>query len=153
MLVGASVAVFARVALFTRAWIEIKIYDYGDNGDGSPSSRGRGLKSRCSSPRSRGSKVALFTRAWIEIDKKVNCAFSAFVALFTRAWIEITEIAFSYFNDRSPSSRGRGSKSARRYTPLKIKRVALFTRAWIEMFKAIPAQSTISSPSLHEGVD
>ena len=57
-----------KVALFTRAWIEIKH----------------------NSLKGRKEKVALFTRAWIEISKKeCNIAIGA-VALFTRAWIEIS---------------------------------------------------------------
>ncbi len=77
----------------------------------SPSSRGRGLKSRGTKPlaegllspssRGRGLKygvyndicmhayVALFTRAWIEISLFENKASWNNVALFTRAWIEI----------------------------------------------------------------
>ena len=59
--------VLTQVALFTRAWIEIKsaiyvaIIDY----------------------------VALFTRAWIEMAKLSRIYLSTSVALFTRAWIEI----------------------------------------------------------------
>ena len=78
------------VALFTRAWIEIKILSHEAFKTWSPSLRGRGLKSTSdtvpvwatASPslRGRGLKyplscvhvwlclVALFTRAWIEID-------------------------------------------------------------------------------------
>ena len=68
MLVGASVAVFARVALFTRAWIEIRRgYQKSDSGYGSPSSRGRGLKYLKKLHRHNLDTVALFTRAWIEI--------------------------------------------------------------------------------------
>ena len=56
-----------RVALFTRAWIEIispfSVLMY--------------------------SQVALFTRAWIEIKSAIYVAIKHFVALFTRAWIEI----------------------------------------------------------------
>ena len=56
-----------KVALFTRAWIEIiaalnALLKYS---------------------------VALFTRAWIEIDCVLCCYVLAEVALFTRAWIEI----------------------------------------------------------------
>ena len=56
-----------RVALFTRAWIEIS----------------------SSSVVSTSDLVALFTRAWIEMQiSNCMCAVGA-VALFTRAWIEI----------------------------------------------------------------
>ena len=60
-------AVFARVALFTRAWIEINcwimeiVIKY----------------------------VALFTRAWIEMKLFRFLKKRTEVALFTRAWIEI----------------------------------------------------------------
>ena len=55
------------VALFTRAWIEIKSFQ----------------------PILGVAMVALFTRAWIEILSFVTMYNLAFVALFTRAWIEI----------------------------------------------------------------
>ena len=56
------------VALFTRAWIEIKIFSH------------EAFKT-C---------VALFTRAWIEIPfEPLPQSQQAKVALFTRAWIEI----------------------------------------------------------------
>ena len=62
---------FQRVALFTRAWIEI--LDFGFE--------------------SMLEDVALFTRAWIEIMRyHYTCTYSL-VALFTRAWIEITILA------------------------------------------------------------
>ena len=57
-----------RVALFTRAWIEIK----GNGGKNS------------------GHQVALFTRAWIEILFYEKLGIRYDVALFTRAWIEIS---------------------------------------------------------------
>ena len=81
----------AYVALFTRAWIEI---------------------SRTTIPDCRFS-VALFTRAWIEIHNfhKTITQFSQ-VALFTRAWIEI------HLQPRLTA----------------VSCVALFTRAWIEIF-------------------
>ena len=57
-----------KVALFTRAWIEINIKRARINkGYTSPSSRGRGLK-LISAQKDRASvTVALFTRAWIEM--------------------------------------------------------------------------------------
>ena len=57
-----------KVALFTRAWIEIARY-----------------WSNAAS-----AAVALFTRAWIEIIEVFWCFVPKSVALFTRAWIEIT---------------------------------------------------------------
>ena len=57
----------AKVALFTRAWIEIY--------------------STCISPIV--IDVALFTRAWIEIFAPFDIPAHLIVALFTRAWIEI----------------------------------------------------------------
>ena len=59
-----------NVALFTRAWIEIK----------------KLLENK------KKYDVALFTRAWIEIDSVLYCHVLAEVALFTRAWIEIALI-------------------------------------------------------------
>ena len=56
-----------RVALFTRAWIEIDMGAWYDI----------------------VLKVALFTRAWIEIEMAALDAVPCIVALFTRAWIEI----------------------------------------------------------------
>ena len=56
-----------KVALFTRAWIEIVIILYNNS---------------CT-------MVALFTRAWIEIILPDEPYPDHFVALFTRAWIEI----------------------------------------------------------------
>ena len=55
------------VALFTRAWIEIKSAIYV----------------------AITRRVALFTRAWIEIPIFATENGKSFVALFTRAWIEI----------------------------------------------------------------
>ena len=57
-----------QVALFTRAWIEIKS-PFGGLG-------------YCF--------VALFTRAWIEMTLSLSGFKYPSVALFTRAWIEIT---------------------------------------------------------------
>jgi len=62
-----SCARFWRVALFTGAWIEIKV----------------GVKS------TRESTVALFTGAWIEIHLLTQVKSTNKVALFTGAWIEI----------------------------------------------------------------
>ena len=56
-----------KVALFTRAWIEIAF-----------SARAIALRS-----------VALFTRAWIEIINLLFIIKILSVALFTRAWIEM----------------------------------------------------------------
>ena len=55
------------VALFTRAWIEIASQNYRDHVP----------------------LVALFTRAWIEIGEFLVAMTAPCVALFTRAWIEI----------------------------------------------------------------
>ena len=76
------------VALFTRAWIEIKrnIGVYHDK------------------------NVALFTRAWIEIFNQILDSEYHQVALFTRAWIEIPRSRGKTTNLMSPSSRGRGLK-------------------------------------------
>ena len=60
------------VALFTRAWIEI-----------------RGLRTWLYICR-----VALFTRAWIEIDDMTFLKKDYNVALFTRAWIEMLCVKF-----------------------------------------------------------
>ena len=58
-----------RVALFTRAWIEITL----------------------TYPATFAAVVALFTRAWIEIFCDCKADDFCNVALFTRAWIEISE--------------------------------------------------------------
>ena len=62
--------VLAKVALFTRAWIEIQ-----------PE-----MEALDAVP------VALFTRAWIEINPRFAVYLLVYVALFTRAWIEIFHI-------------------------------------------------------------
>ena len=122
-----------KVALFTRAWIEMYVSPspLSDQVQ-SPSSRGRGLKcfsSRCVSvlnvsPSSRGrglkfkrwhfshtlEAVALFTRAWIEMYKVYQNLRNTAVALFTRAWIEIAPYSATIAAPLSPSSRGRGLK-------------------------------------------
>ena len=100
------------VALFARAWIEIREctrllsvsypspssrgrglkYTGKDSGKidlGSPSSRGRGLK-YLKSRRYKLQQVALFARAWIEIHIWVAKFGGSKVALFARAWIEIS---------------------------------------------------------------
>ncbi len=78
-----------HVALFTRAWIEIRHFK------------------RCCLH----SRVALFTRAWIEIKNEINNYIYCFVALFTRAWIEIRQVQKQDETGlMSPSSRGRGLK-------------------------------------------
>ena len=68
------------VALFTRAWIEIKYFLYLPY---------IGF-------------VALFTRAWIEIIAEEKESVKAGVALFTRAWIEM--MSYGCFQS-SPSCR------------------------------------------------
>ena len=100
-----------RVALFTRAWIEM------GNSFGAVSTQ----------------LVALFTRAWIEILQDTNPAALKCVALFTRAWIEIPYWGIYITAYWSPSSRGRGLKSMTEYEEEDVKLVALFTRAWIEI--------------------
>ena len=100
---------FTAVALFTRAWIEILIELFLTEFIRSPSSRGRGLKF---------------------LNEAVKHTFHS-VALFTRAWIEITGATFEY----------------------RIKGVALFTRAWIEIFLILLSHNLTSCRPLHEGVD
>ena len=56
----------------------------------SPSSRGRGLKSKLEKKIAERKRVALFTRAWIEIVGVKRIPLKNKVALFTRAWIEIS---------------------------------------------------------------
>ena len=77
------------VALFTRAWIEIIDLQRNYRYNGSPSSRGRGLKCFALNFADTIRYVALFTRAWIEIDNFKSWIPDSVVALFTRAWIEI----------------------------------------------------------------
>ena len=79
-----------RVALFTRAWIEIPLnLAINTAGTASPSSRGRGLKCNCQFAVIVIIHVALFTRAWIEIKTYKKHYLRWGVALFTRAWIEM----------------------------------------------------------------
>ena len=98
------------VALFTRAWIEIRYFERmtGVNGvalftrawieiDYKPSGKPE-------------NPVALFTRAWIEIIFANGNDLCMFVALFTRAWIEIYWGIYITAYCRSPSLRGRGLK-------------------------------------------
>ena len=125
-----------KVALFTRAWIEITHNSGQDTVKASPSSRGRGLK--CKSPQGRSSlqTVALFTRAWIEIIASSALSVAACVALFTRAWIEIDQACtISGVSPTSPSSRGRGLKFFSFPSQVQFLLVALFTRAWIEIYR------------------
>ena len=69
-----------QVALFTRAWIEI----------------------RAAQKNFHGACVALFTRAWIEILTAIFVLKTLLVALFTRAWIEII-----FFDEIQPENNGR----------------------------------------------
>ena len=85
-------ALLSRVALFTRAWIEIKSVQGLFYQNQSPSSRGRGLKFNHFLREVIFSEVALFTRAWIEIGFSCVPNRRASVALFTRAWIEIENL-------------------------------------------------------------
>ena len=108
--VGETVAE-TLVALFTRAWIEIK------------------ERVTCI----RGIAVALFTRAWIEIYGTHLHFDVQVVALFTRAWIEIRYLRRRRKVPPSPSSRGRGLKFFVIAKLMIFAIVALFTRAWIEI--------------------
>ena len=76
------------------------------------------------------------------------------VALFTRAWIEIY-LAYVFSEDEieSPSSRGRGLKSALLAATARRSAVALFTRAWIEIARADFLPDNLVRRPLHEGVD
>ena len=89
--------------------------------DTSPSSRGRGLKSKLCGKLCDVINVALFTRAWIEINKKWILVRRICVALFTRAWIEILTENQTLPDPESPSSRGRGLKSMTEYGEEDIK--------------------------------
>ena len=142
-----SLSIISRVALFTRAWIEISPFMKNAPRKPSPSSRGRGLK-YCTAYRTwlffcvalftrawieivlvRQSKitgtVALFTRAWIEMGTKSHISLTICVALFTRAWIEIN----------------------RSVCQCRWQFVALFTRAWIEMSTSTTLKNPVVSPS------
>ena len=100
------------VALFARAWIEIRNYHT--------------VFTKV--------RVALFARAWIEIVALHNLPAICSVALFARAWIEIGAcLAGEYNVCKSPSLRGRGLKYHVRIHCQRFKSVALFARAWIEM--------------------
>ena len=127
-----SISDGARVALFTRAWIEILHH----------------------SLHSSSVPVALFTRAWIEMALLDMPRKLSVVALFTRAWIEIKSFVKADINsDVSPSLRGRGLKSSSLQDFYDVVNVALFTRAWIEIrYKDIVNESIQGRP-LYEGVD
>ena len=164
-----------RVALFTRAWIEIPAH----------LSRAGGcvvalftrawieMQRLCFACRPR--HVALFTRAWIEIASGQDIQISRLVALFTRAWIEIRCGKFWKCLLQSPSSRGRGLKLTLQWIYLSLTqspssrgrglkfcalsdqqiftKVALFTRAWIEIKIFFIASYMRARRPLHEGVD
>ena len=165
------------VALFTRAWIEIRwdSFRYGrlysrpfhEGVDWNHMEHRRLLWQK---------QVALFTRAWIEINLGFEMSFLLPVALFTRAWIEILQIKpvmptakrrpfhegvdWNMTNTktpiptaRSPFSRGRGLKFKVRAAWTISAQVALFTRAWIEIHLYRPWRTSASSRPFHEGVD
>ena len=86
------------VALFMRAWIEISIKIIVLSAQTkSPSSRGRGLKLPCLQLQKFLSEVALFTRAWIEIFAERRNLACALVALFKRAWIEMLRLLYHFW--------------------------------------------------------
>ena len=88
------------VALFARAWIEIKDVTQAEIEEESPSSRGRGLKCnieifitfkiRSPSSRGRGLKYTYYQKQYS----------GYLVALFARAWIEMKKQETKNFNRR-----------------------------------------------------
>mgnify|MGYP005938576993 CR=1 len=76
------------VALFTRAWIEIKEYNAALNTD----------------------SVALFTRAWIEIALITMGALNMGSPSSRGRGLKYDEVVIDCRKDTSPSSRGRGLK-------------------------------------------
>ena len=114
-----------KVALFTRAWIEIKLF-------------GLSFADAC---------VALFTRAWIEMYHIVDENTIREVALFTRAWIEILnrDIVIKHF---AVALFTRAWIEMTLTLALRMKqKVALFTRAWIEIIWKEKKDNPNESPS------
>ena len=123
----------SKVALFTRAWIEILLYcAFSGLSMWSPFSRGRGLKLCLLCNSCLFCAVALFTRAWIEIKR-----------IYLPLWLRIT----------SPFSRGRGLKYDKHENADTDSKVALFTRAWIEIQSARSVNHICPGRPFHEGVD
>ena len=116
-----------KVALFTRAWIEIKKTDR----------------------RSVTITVALFARAWIEINKDSFISDGDIVALFARAWIEINPLSRLSERKRGrPLCEGVDWNNGAGLHPEKSWG-RLFARAWIEMPPYfLSATIGIKSPSL-----
>ena len=142
-----------QVALFTRAWIEIKIYFVvGNVVDVALFTR---AWIEIDNQKRQGSdfRVALFTRAWIEITTGFIKTFPKKVALFTRAWIEILSSPSEVARKMSPSSRGRGLKCQLCDKNIQWPHVALFTRAWIEIRRSRKIDGWNVCRPLHEGVD
>ena len=97
----------------------------------SPSSRGRGLKSRLLSKRRKVGKSPSSRGRGLKSNLIYLHQLIMIVALFTRAWIEIVFWLFV----------------------LELSPVALFTRAWIEIDVSSNIVSSDFSRPLHEGVD
>ena len=120
-----------RVALFTRAWIEIFWHERPAYWFGVALFTRAWIEITLPAKNPVLSSVALFTRAWIEITAEKNKLDKTGVALFTRAWIEITH----------------NRKCVCLYC------VALFTRAWIEILVSATVLTAAQSRPLYEGVD
>ena len=126
------------VALFRRAWIEIPYLPQIKM-----STACRSLQEsvnwnrlcRCNSGRI--FEVALFRRAWIEIYKLPLPLLQLYVALFRRAWIEIVASVASSISFSSRSLQESVNWNLFTHTLPKFPLVALFRRAWIEINSVI----------------
>ena len=124
-------SVKAQVALFTRAWIEIILYNIKYlKYNGRPLHEGVDWNANANFlARDLGSRPL---HEGVDWNKWENFQiFYPTVALFTRAWIEIFLLNFMLSQDN----------------------VALFTRAWIEMLIAVSQPYKGERRPLHEGVD
>ena len=123
-----------RVALFTRAWIEIIVLLYVVVSVKSPSSRGRGLKYITIIQLSHryGSRPLHEGVDW----NSARCYIFVVICKSPSSRGRGLKYNLGFemsFLLPSPSSRGRGLKSSTADTTVPSAMVALFTRAWIEI--------------------
>ncbi len=101
--------------------------------DGSPLSRGRGLKHQTTAANTRSCRVAPLAGAWIETRNSPRRARIAAVAPLAGAWIETNSIVTAALGEcASPLSRGRGLKQRAWLAGVEADPVAPLAGAWIE---------------------
>ena len=166
----------ARVSLFTREWIEIRVLvRINIPCDRSPSLRGSGLKlsanqhlsNQVLSPSLRGSGLKFFC-LWFacKIAKSPSLRGSGLKLHFTRilrTGLESPSLRGSGLKSRhlrlprccgqSPSLRGSGLKYNLAHVVSHFIFVSLFTREWIEISSIFPMVFAFSRLPLYEGVD